>query len=245
MKKQKIQLLILAVVCLLCVGAYFGARYLGTAEENEETETFTATDFSVSDVIELIVSGDYPLNFTKDNDVWKDAQDRNASISQSMVESLLTQIHHVTSDTCIENPEDLGQYGLDEPSMTITVTLKNGSSIILNIGDANGMTGDYYLQVEGNTSVYTLSPSVVSAFEKTPEDFIEETETESETDSEPVTESAIETDSSLETETFTETDSSLETGTSTETGGTLDAETSAETGSGVVEETGEQAQTGA
>lgn len=233
MKKQKIQLLILAVVCLLCVGAYFGARYLGTAEENEETETFTATDFSVSDVIELIVSGDYPLNFTKDNDVWKDAQDRNASISQSMVESLLTQIHHVTSDTCIENPEDLGQYGLDEPSMTITVTLKNGSSIILNIGDANGMTGDYYLQVEGNTSVYTLSPSVVSAFEKTPEDFIEETETESETESEPVTESATETGSSLETET------------STETGGTLDAETSAETGSGVVEETGEQAQTGA
>lgn len=241
MKKQKIQLLILAVVCLLCVGAYFGARYLGNVEENEETETFTATDFSVSDVIELIVSGDYPLNFTKDNEVWKNAQDRNASISQSMVESLLTQIHHVTSDTCIENPEDLGQYGLDEPSMTITVTLKNGSSIILNIGDANGMTGDYYLQVEGNTSVYTLSPSVVSAFEKTPEDFIEETETESE----PVTESAIETDSSLETETFTEMDSSLETGTSTETGGTLDAETSAETGSGVVEETGEQAQTGA
>ena len=233
MKKQKIQLLILAVVCLLCVGAYFGARYLGNVEENEETETFTATDFSVSDAIELIVSGDYPLNFTKDNDVWKDAQDRNASISQSMVESLLTQIHHVTSDTCIENPEDLGQYGLDEPSMTITVTLKNGSSIILNIGDANGMTGDYYLQVEGNTSVYTLSPSVVSAFEKTPEDFIEETETESETESEPVTESATETGSSLETET------------STETGGTLDAETSAETGSGVVEETGEQAQTGA
>ncbi len=233
MKKQKIQLLILAVVCLLCVGAYFGARYLGTAEEKEETETFTATDFSVSDVIELIVSGDYPLNFTKDNEVWKNAQDRNASISQSMVESLLTQIHHVTSDTCIENPEDLGQYGLDEPSMTITVTLKNGSSIILNIGDANGMTGDYYLQVEGNTSVYTLSPSVVSAFEKTPEDFIEETETESETESEPVTESA------------TETGSSLETGTSTETGGTLDAETSAETDSGVVEETGEQAQTGA
>lgn len=233
MKKQKIQLLILAVVCLLCVGAYFGARYLGNVEENEETETFTATDFSVSDVIELIVSGDYPLNFTKDNEVWKNAQDRNASISQSMVESLLTQIHHVTSDTCIENPEDLGQYGLDEPSMTITVTLKNGSSIILNIGDANGMTGDYYLQVEGNTSVYTLSPSVVSAFEKTPEDFIEETETESETESEPVTESATETGSSLETET------------STETGGTLDAETSAETGSGVVEETGEQAQTGA
>ena len=221
------------MVCLLCVGAYFGARYLGNVEENEETETFTATDFSVSDAIELIVSGDYPLNFTKDNDVWKDAQDRNAAISQSMVESLLTQIHHVTSDTCIENPEDLGQYGLDEPSMTITVTLKNGSSIILNIGDANGMTGDYYLQVEGNTSVYTLSPSVVSAFEKTPEDFIEETETESETDSEHVTESAIETDSSLET------------GTSTETGGTLDTETSAETDSGVVEETGEQAQTGA
>ena len=160
------------MVCLLCVGAYFGARYLGNVEENEETETFTATDFSVSDAIELIVSGDYPLNFTKDNDVWKDAQDRNASISQSMVESLLTQIHHVTSDTCIENPEDLGQYGLDEPSMTITVTLKNGSSIILNIGDANGMTGDYYLQVEGNDSVYTLSPSVVSAFEKTPEELM-------------------------------------------------------------------------
>ena len=71
--------------------------------------------------------------------------------------------------------------------------LENGTSVILHIGESNSITGDYYLQVSGDDTVYTVSSSLVSTFEKTPEDFVEEeTETETETETEAETETATE-----------------------------------------------------
>ena len=128
---------------------------------------------------------------SEEEGTWYNAEDRSASIQQSMVENLLTYITHITSETAIEEPVDLSQYGLDEPSMTITATLENGTSVILHIGESNSITGDYYLQVSGDDTVYTVSSSLVSTFEKTPEDFVEE-ETETEAETEAETETATE-----------------------------------------------------
>ncbi len=43
---------------------------------------------------------------------WYNARTKS-SIQQSMVENLLTYITHITSETAIEEPDDLSQYGLD------------------------------------------------------------------------------------------------------------------------------------
>lgn len=186
MRKQKLHFGILLIVCILCAAAWFLVRYLDLSESEEETVEYTVTDFDAGEVTALAAGGDYPLNFVKEDGAWCNAEDRSASIQQSMVENLLTYITHITSETAIPEPEDLSQYGLDEPSMTITATLENGESIILHIGERNSITGDYYLQVSGDDTVYTVSSSLVSTFEKTPEDFVEE-ETETETESETET----------------------------------------------------------
>ncbi len=182
MKKQKLHFWILAAVCLLCAAVWFLVRYLDLPEsEEEEAAEVTVTDFNAGDVTALTTGGEYPLNFVKEDGTWYNAEDRNASIQQSMVENLLTYITHITSETAIEEPDDLSQYGLDEPAMTITATLENGTSVILHIGESNSITGDYYLQVSGDDTVYTVGSSLVSTFEKTPEDFVEE-ETETGTE---------------------------------------------------------------
>ena len=192
MKKQKLHFGILLVVCMLCAAAWFLVRYLDLPEsEEEEAVEVTVTDFNAEDVTALSTGGEYPLNFVKEDGTWYNAEDRSASIQQSMVENLLTYITHITSETAIEEPDDLSQYGLDEPSMTITATLENGTSVILHIGESNSITGDYYLQVSGDDTVYTVSSSLVSTFEKTPEDFVEE-ETETEAETEAETETATE-----------------------------------------------------
>ena len=196
MKKQKMHFGILLVVCILCAAVYFLVRSLDLSESGEEEAAeVTVTDFEAGDVMALTTGGDYPLNFVKEEGTWYNADDRSVSIQQSMVETLLSYITHITTDTAIAEPEDLSQYGLDEPSMTITATLENGTNVILHIGESNSMTGDYYLQMSGDDTVYTVSPSLVSTFEKTPEDFVEEeteTETETETEAEMETETAEE-----------------------------------------------------
>ena len=115
MKKQKLHFGILLVVCMLCAAAWFLVRYLDLPEsEEEEAVEVTVTDFKAEDVTALSTGGEYPLNFVKEEGTWYNAEDRSASIQQSMVENLLTYITHITSETAIEEPDDLSQYGLDE-----------------------------------------------------------------------------------------------------------------------------------
>ena len=103
MKKQKLHFWILAAVCLLCAAAWFLVRYLDLPEsEEKEAAEVTVTDFNAGDVIALTTGGEYPLNFVKEDGTWYNAEDRNASIQQSMVENLLTYITHITPETDAE-----------------------------------------------------------------------------------------------------------------------------------------------
>ena len=69
MKKQKIQILILLVLCIVCVGGYFIIRN-HTFETEEETVSVDVTNFNKDDVTELILSGDHEVHLVKSDDVW-------------------------------------------------------------------------------------------------------------------------------------------------------------------------------
>ena len=64
MKKQKIQILILLVLCIVCVGGYFIIRN-HTFETEEETVSVDVTNFNKDDVTELIISGDHEVHLVK------------------------------------------------------------------------------------------------------------------------------------------------------------------------------------
>ncbi len=189
MKKQKRHFLILSAVCVLCAAAWFFIKGLGLSEDGEEEATeIVVTDFDAGEVTALSAQGAYPLDFVKEDGIWQDAQDADVSIQQSMVENLLSYISHITSDTAIEQAEELSQYGLEEPSMTIAVSLQGGGSVVIHIGESNSMTGEYYLKTDGDNTVYTVGASLVSAFEKTPEEFVQEETEEAEASEEAVEE---------------------------------------------------------
>lgn len=136
------------------------------------------TDFASKDVTSLSVSGDHRLNFAKEEDKWVNTDDREMPLNQTLVSSLVNNIAGITTESVVEQPEDLSEYGLDNPVRTIKATLENGSSIIIYVGNQNDLTGDYYIRLEGDDRVYGISSYVVTAFDKEPEEFIEETEEE-------------------------------------------------------------------
>ena len=86
-----------------------------------------------------------------------------------------------TTETVVEAPEDLSQYGLEEPFRTITAVLSDGTQVVIYAGNKSDLLSEYYIKVEGDDNVYLVSSNIVTDFDKDPEDFIDETETETET----------------------------------------------------------------
>ena len=165
MKKQKIQILILLVLCIVCVGGYFIIRN-HTFETEEETVSVDVTNFNKDDVTELILSGDHEVHLVKSDDVWTENSLPDETIKESTVNT----------------PEDLSQYGLEEPFRTITAVLSDGTQVVIYAGNKSDLLSEYYIKVEGNDNVYLVSSNIVTDFDKDPEDFIDETETETATE---------------------------------------------------------------
>ena len=90
--------------------------------------------------------------------VWRLASDPIASLAQDKVQSLLSAL--CTYATAQITDADLSACGFDAPVFTAAVTSEDGSTV--QLAYACGTDG-WYLQVEGDTSAYTVDTSTVQA----------------------------------------------------------------------------------
>lgn len=164
------------------VGGYFIIRN-HTFETEEETVSVDVTNFNKDDVTELIISGDHEVHLVKTDDAWTENSLPDETIKESTVNTLLNEIANITTtETVVEAPEDLSRYGLDEPFRTITAVLSDGTQVVIYAGNKSDLLSEYYIKVEGDDNVYLVSSNIVTDFDKDPEDFIDETETETATE---------------------------------------------------------------
>lgn len=171
MKKQKIQLVIILILLIAIAAAYAGVKYYNNNHtEEEETVSYTVTQDDASSVKALSLSNDNgELSFTKEGDTWYENSDKTVSIDANALEDIIDAAATVTSEDVIENVEDMSQYGLDNPEITVTYTTGSGS-ITLEIGDYNSSVSKYYVCVKGENMVYTMDSSVRASFTKSLDD---------------------------------------------------------------------------
>ena len=89
MKKKRIQLIILLILCLLCAAAYLIFKSMDFSEKDTAAKEVAVTDFASKDVTSLSVSGDHRLNFVKEEDKWVNTDDREMPLNQTLVSSLV------------------------------------------------------------------------------------------------------------------------------------------------------------
>lgn len=94
------------------------------------------------------------LSFTKTDDTWSDASDADFPVDQEKMSDFLEHFESVHASFIIENVEDFGQYGLDAPSCTITLTSDEGDTVI-QLGDYSTMDEKRYLTL-GDGTVYLI-----------------------------------------------------------------------------------------
>ena len=83
-----------------------------------------------------------------------------------------------------DNPEDLSLYGLDHPAITLTATDESGeiiATVLLGKATQTETEKLFAMQKEGST-VFTLRDYVFSRFDKSPADFWEKLDSETESD---------------------------------------------------------------
>lgn len=182
MKKQKMQTIILLVLLVICVLGYLITKKMPDEEETQvSSEKQTVTNVDKEKVIGLsyLCEGKI-IELTKTENGWKAENDITLELEQETVETMLGYACNITTDTVIDEPEELANYGLSNPANTICLTLEDECVIQILIGDCMEMTGEYYVLLAGDPKVYTISEYIVTNFEKTLEELVAEVETTSE-----------------------------------------------------------------
>jgi len=198
MKKQKKQLIVmLLVLALLAVGYVLLQRYNASKEKENATDTTeqlfdqfgNETDSSQVTELSYYVDGEL-CSFIKEGDVWKAKEDKELTIKQSPVNTMVSSVVGTYIVSRLEDVTDLLQYGLEEPVNTITLKVA-GTEHVIKVGDSNEMTSCLYLQMDDSSIVYVVSSGIPNSFNQGLNDLVEEEETEVVEESEVVEETEV------------------------------------------------------
>lgn len=196
MRKQKIQLVVLLAAFLLFALGFYAAKSISAREEEKErvkeAGEYTALSFDADDLVKLEIEredGNLELDFHEDK--WsfvkdinlemeeKDEEKKTYEVNTSAADEIRDTLANLTSQNEIAAGEDENEYGLDQPSMTITVTLLGGAEHSVEVGSLNAMLQAYYIRVDHSDTLYTMSETDHDLLCKTDTDLAQEVSEES------------------------------------------------------------------
>lgn len=106
-------------------------------------------------------------------------EEKGYEVNASVADELRDTLANLTSQNEIAAGEDENEYGLDQPSMTITVTLSGGAEHSVEVGSLNAMLQAYYIRVDHSDTLYTMSETDHDLLCKTDTDLAQEVSEES------------------------------------------------------------------
>ena len=117
--------------------------------------------------------------FEKEDETWYYADDHSLNLNQDRIKAMILKVAPLKADQVIENVTDMSQYGLADPERTIQYETAD-RSVIINVGNLNSMTSQYYIAFPSEMKVYVVATNVVTGFNYTLEDLVEKTTEETE-----------------------------------------------------------------
>lgn len=166
MKRGK-KLIWLLLVVVVLVGAMLLLPRL-TAGEEPEPEPDTTIELLNLDVdaVERIswTHEGQTLSFYEDGARWIKEDETAFPTLKSTITTMLEGFAPLTANGEVTDVSDLSAYGLDEPAITVTITV-GGRTTVVSIGDENALGGLRYVSV-GDGKVYLVTTSLYSRFDR-------------------------------------------------------------------------------
>ena len=205
MRKKQWIILVIALAAIVAASAGlkgYQKKQDQKAAQQEEDEKVYALQFASDDVtgISYEYSGE-TLEFTKMDDTWSCNADPTVQIDADKMKTMLSSIGSMTADSTVENPEDVSEYGIDQPTQQVTLNFSDGSEKKVTFGSTNEIVGGTYVQVSGDDNVYLVGSSYVNTTLNKGVDDLKVDETD---DTDDTSSSSSETDTSSDTSATTE-----------------------------------------
>jgi len=169
--------LLAAVIVLAALG---GALYWSNRKQKAEaakpaTDTATKILSVPEDQIKEVTlkkTGAEPTVLRKGADgKWQIAAPKPERADQDTAKTLVSSLVTLNADKVVEDKAtDLSAYGLNTPTLDVTVTKKDGKSQELLVGDETPTSGGTYAKLAGDPHVYTIAGYVKTSIDKTPND---------------------------------------------------------------------------
>ncbi|MBO5999627.1 MAG: DUF4340 domain-containing protein [Lachnospiraceae bacterium] len=168
MKKQKIQLIILAVLLVAAALSFYIIKSRNDAARAAQPIIGKYTAFSMSSGDFKTISIDNHMNddpsvpevlMERDGKNWKFVNS-DAEVDTMRANQLLSLIINIPSDYELTDV-DKDAYGLDDP-IRVVITEKNGTEHVLLFGDKNDYVGEYYMRNEDTGKVYLVGEKLFS-----------------------------------------------------------------------------------
>ena len=172
MNKKIKALIIGGAVLVVLVGVLVTLLLLN---QNGEGETSSSSSSSASvNVLEKNVNNIQTLTIknAKEEIVMRQSEDSVFSVDalqdlpadQSEVKSAFSAMAVIDAIKIVDSsPEDLGEYGLDNPTV-VEASFKDGTSCVLKIGQQSPLKDGYYAMLEGDSNLYLLSEDPYGTF---------------------------------------------------------------------------------
>ena len=131
----------------------------GNDNPNTEEEGELICGYIPLSSLKWINSENEVFDFKKVSYNWVKTDDETFSISDTFVNEMLDSIEEIYSTRTIENVDNLSEYGLDNPKLTLTID----NDTTIKIGDPVPTTDSYYFS-NGDGNVYLISQRILTAF---------------------------------------------------------------------------------
>lgn len=182
-KKRTYRLLILCG-CLLLLGGIWlltERSSLQEAAEEPETESYMLVGLTETEITEIgMNTNEESYNLKKEGEGWSVLEDSSMKPDTELIETFLSEVTALDSEFKIDDVTDFDQYGLDSPYLNLTLQTENDMCVI-KVGNYNSMISAYYVQINDEATVYTITSTDYYRLNKNLEDFESTEETTEET----------------------------------------------------------------
>lgn len=171
MKRAKKLYILLGVLVAVCAITFGVSRYQTRQEEIKNSgEVILEVPTDSVESLSWDV-GNRSFSFHKETtegdtdseSIWIYDEDDVFPVDKTKINNLLSCFESLTAAFVIENPEDLGQYGLTDPSCTINFSDGETSYTVL-LGDYSPMDSQRYVSI-GDGNVYLVSEDPMEEFD--------------------------------------------------------------------------------
>lgn len=107
--------------------------------------------------LEIVKAGQPPVVLQRAGTKWTVTAPTPVNADPDAVSSMLSTLSNFTTDKLVEEKAaDLASFGLTSPSLTVTITKKDGKTQKLLIGDETATSGGFYAKLDGDPRVFTI-----------------------------------------------------------------------------------------